>query len=52
MTKRGLAPRAWLIWSLAAVTIALVSNNPVYRVLGALAALDVLLVWAPPGRSR
>ena len=49
---RGLAPRAWLIWSLAAVTIALVSNNPIYRVLVALAALDVLVVWAPPGRSR
>ena len=49
---QGPMPRAWLIWSIAAVTIALVSNNPVYRVLVALAALDVLVVWAPPGRSR
>ena len=36
----GLAPRAWLIWSLAAVTIALSTDNPVYRGLVALAALD------------
>ena len=32
----GLAPRAWLIWSLAAVTVALSTDNPVYRGLVAL----------------
>ena len=47
---RGLAPRAWLIWSLAAVTVALSTDNPVYRGLVALAALNVLLTWLPPGR--
>ncbi len=45
-----LAPRAWLAWSLAAVTIALVTDNPVYRGLVALAALNVLLAWLPPRR--
>jgi energy-coupling factor transport system permease protein len=47
---RGLAPRAWLVWSLAAVTVALSTDNPVYRGLVALAALNVLLTWLPPGR--
>jgi energy-coupling factor transport system permease protein len=46
----SLAPRAWLIWSLAAVTVALSTDNPVYRGLVALAALNVLLTWLPPGR--
>ncbi len=46
----GIAPRAWLIWSLAAVTVALSTDNPVYRGLVALAALNVLLAWLPPGR--
>jgi len=46
----GLAPRAWLVWSIAAVTVALVTDNPVYRGLVALVALDVLLTWLPPGR--
>jgi energy-coupling factor transporter transmembrane protein EcfT len=46
----GLAPRAWLIWSLAAVTVALSTDNPVYRGLVALAALNVLLTWLPPAR--
>ena len=45
-----LAPRAWLIWSLAAVTVALSTDNPVYRGLVALAALTVLLTWLPAGR--
>jgi energy-coupling factor transporter transmembrane protein EcfT len=48
---RAVAPRAWLVWSLAAVTVALVSDNPVYRALVALAALDVLLTWLPAGRN-
>jgi energy-coupling factor transport system permease protein len=48
--RPGLAPRAWLIWSLAAVTVALSTNNPIYRGLVALAALDVLLTWLPEGR--
>jgi energy-coupling factor transporter transmembrane protein EcfT len=47
----GLAQRAWLIWSLAAVLVALSTNNPVYRALVTLAALDVLLTWLPRGRS-
>ena len=46
----GFAPRVWLIWSLAAVTVALSTDNPVYRGLVALAALNVLLTWLPPGR--
>jgi energy-coupling factor transport system permease protein len=45
-----LAPRAWVVWSLAAVTVALVSDNPVYRGLVALVALNVLLVSLPTGR--
>jgi energy-coupling factor transport system permease protein len=50
-----LAPRAWLVWSLAAVTVALSTTNPIYRGLVALAALDVLLTWLPaaePGMPR
>lgn len=46
----SIAPRAWLIWSLAAVTVALSTDNPVYRGLVALAALNVLLTWVPAGR--
>jgi energy-coupling factor transport system permease protein len=46
----NLAPRAWLIWSFAAVTVAISTDNPVYRGLVALAALNVLLAWMPPGR--
>ena len=48
--RPALAPRAWLLWSLAAVTVALSTDNPVYRGLVALAALNVLLTWLPPGR--
>jgi energy-coupling factor transport system permease protein len=48
--RTALAPRAWLIWSLAAVTIALSTDNPVYRSLVALVALNVLLAWLPAGR--
>jgi len=47
----GLAPRAWLVWSMAAVTIALLTNNPVYRVLVVLAAINVLVAWLPPERN-
>jgi energy-coupling factor transporter transmembrane protein EcfT len=46
-----LGPRVWLVWSIAAVTVALSCDNPIYRGLVALIALDVLLAWAPPGRS-
>jgi energy-coupling factor transport system permease protein len=46
----SIAPRVWLLWSLAAVTVALSTDNPVYRALVALAALNVLLTWLPPGR--
>ncbi len=45
-----LAPRAWLVWSLCAVTVALISDNPVYRGLVALVALNVVLTWLPPRR--
>lgn len=50
LPPNDLAPRVWLIWSLAAVTVALSTDNPVYRGLVALAALNVLLTWLPPGR--
>jgi energy-coupling factor transport system permease protein len=46
----GLAPRVWLVWSIAAVTVALMTDNPIYRGLVALVALNVLLAWAPSGR--
>ena len=46
----SIAPRVWLLWSLAAVTVALSTDNPVYRALVALVALNVLLTWLPPGR--
>jgi len=45
-----IAPRVWLVWSLAAVTVAVSTDNPVYRGLVALAALNVLLAWLPAGR--
>jgi energy-coupling factor transport system permease protein len=45
-----LSARAWLVWALAAVTVALVGNSPIYRALVALAALDVLVTWLPTGR--
>lgn len=46
-----IAPRVWLVWSLAAVTVAVSTDNPIYRALVALAALNVLLTWLPRGRS-
>lgn len=46
-----IAPRVWLLWSLAAVTVAVSTDNPIYRGLVALAALNVLLTWLPRGRS-
>jgi energy-coupling factor transport system permease protein len=49
-SRAALGPRVWLVWSIAAVTVALVTSNPVYRGLVALVALDVLLTWAPRGR--
>jgi energy-coupling factor transport system permease protein len=45
-----IAPRVWLLWSLAVVTVAVSTDNPIYRGLVALAALNVLLTWLPPGR--
>jgi energy-coupling factor transport system permease protein len=50
MTAR-LSARAWLIWSLTAVAVALSTDNPVYRGLVAIAALNVIVAWLPPGRS-
>ena len=49
--RAALAPRSWLLWSLAAVTVALSTDNPVYRGLVALAAINVLVAWLPPGRN-
>ena len=49
MTGR-LSARAWLGWSLAAIAVALSTDNPVYRALVAIAAFDVLVAWLPPGR--
>ncbi len=46
----SISPRTWLVWSLAAVTVAVSTDNPVYRGLVALAALNVLLAWLPAGR--
>ena len=46
----GLNPRTWLLWSLAAIAVTVLSDNPVYRALVALAALNVLAAWLPPGR--
>ena len=48
--RAPIAPRAWLVWSLAAVTVGLSTDNPVYRGLVALVALNVLLTWLRPGR--
>jgi energy-coupling factor transport system permease protein len=48
--QAGLDPRVWVVWSIAAVTVALVTDNPVYRGLVALVALNVLLTWLPPER--
>lgn len=49
--KPGLAARAWLVWSLAAIAVALSSANPIYRAIVAFAAIDVLVTWLPPHRS-
>ena len=46
-----LSARAWLGWSLAAVAVALSTDNPVYRGLVAAAALNVLIAWLPRSRS-
>ena len=43
--------RALAGWTLAAVFVALATTNPVYRVLVALAALNVVLATLLPGRS-
>jgi energy-coupling factor transport system permease protein len=43
--------RAAAAWSAAAVVIVVAGNNPVYRILVALAALNLLVVWRRPGRS-
>ena len=44
-------PRALALWSLSAVTIALATGNPVYRVLVLLCALNLLVVMRRPGTS-
>jgi energy-coupling factor transport system permease protein len=43
--------RAVALWSLAALTVALLTTNPVYRALVALVAANVLLRQLPTGRS-
>jgi energy-coupling factor transport system permease protein len=50
-SRVGLAPRAWFVWSMAAVTAALVTDNPVYRLIVALSVLYVLVTWLPEGKS-
>ena len=50
IARPGLAPRTWLVWSIAAVAVALMTDNPVYRGLVALVALNVLLSWVPAER--
>lgn len=51
--RRGLHPTAWLVWTGAAATAALLTRNPWY--LLALAAVAVAVVWRathqPPGRG-
>jgi energy-coupling factor transport system permease protein len=44
-------PRALALWSVSAVTIALATGNPVYRVLVLLCALNLLVVMRRPGTS-
>jgi energy-coupling factor transport system permease protein len=44
-------PRALALWSLSAVTIALATGNPVYRVLVLLCALNALIALRRPGTS-
>jgi energy-coupling factor transport system permease protein len=44
------SPRALALWSAAALTVALVSTQPVYRLLTLLAAMDVVVATAQPGR--
>ena len=44
-------PRALLLWSAAALVVDLATNDPVYRALVVLAALDVLAALAPRGRQ-
>ena len=43
--------RAAAAWSAAAIVIVVAGNNPVYRILVALAALNLLVAWRRPGRS-
>jgi energy-coupling factor transport system permease protein len=44
-------PRALALWSLSAVTIALATGNPVYRVLVLLCAVNLLIALRRPGTS-
>ena len=44
-------PRAIAVWVAAAVTVALATDNPVYRVLVALVAANLLVRHRLPGRS-
>ena len=44
-------PRAVAAWSAAAIIIVLASNNPVYRGLVVLLAINFLVAWRRPGRS-
>ena len=44
-------PRAFAVWSLSGVTIALATGSPVYRTLVLLCALNVLIAFRRPGVS-
>ena len=46
-----MSARATASWSAAAMVIVIAGNNPVYRVLVALAAVNLLLAARRPGRS-
>jgi energy-coupling factor transport system permease protein len=50
-TRRGLSPRTIAAWSVAAMAVVLLTNNPVYRALVALVALNLLVAHRRPGIS-
>jgi energy-coupling factor transport system permease protein len=51
VTRRGLHPRTVAAWSAAAIAVIILANNPVYRALVALVALNLLVAQRRPGTS-
>jgi energy-coupling factor transport system permease protein len=51
VARGGLSPRTVAAWSLAAIAVVLLTNNPVYRGLVALVALNLLVARRRPGIS-